>query len=414
MARTEVRGLRSSVLGERANKKKGRGFRGGWQDRLDIPKAATTPILLTSGEYEDIRPREIEENGGTPPHKHYAVYKFHTLKQGDAIRTGKCRGGYEGNLPCLACQQKAEGDNRVATKDQYSLNILHLAPHVREQLKDKKGQPQRYDKDGEHHKRGDPIMVWREANSPKQLKEIRASAEEMLEAGELCLYRKKFIQVGFGHLEHVMQIDELASKRCLCGGELSPVAFHCRKCKEELLLVEETELTVEEIARYDQERQRCPSCGHFDFTERTVICNNCDAAQPMSIFDVVAFVRRSGEGTNSTVVCEKIVPVTEFELLDGSLLLETDEDGNPMMEADDEWAWREEVKKSRTQFDFEQVHRPQDNEFVAAFLKVENPFRSDGAAHRYDEPDGEDGEESPAPSQQRRPTPPIRRTPVRR
>jgi len=56
-------GLRRSVLGEK--KQRGsKGWRGGWTDRFDIPKATSAYMMLTPGEYPDLRPEEVENNKG--------------------------------------------------------------------------------------------------------------------------------------------------------------------------------------------------------------------------------------------------------------------------------------------------------------------------------------------------------------
>lgn len=416
---TRVMGLRNSVRGEK--KRKRNGWKGGWRDRLDIPKAKATPVLFTRGEYEDVRPDEIDRNGGVPPLKHYHVMRSHTFRLGERMfRTARCVCGYEVAHPedkCMACRRKSEGDNRIGTRDIYSLNCLHLAPYQRIEVVDKKtGKPRYYEKDGKNHKRGDVITDWAEVTAPRDLKNLRANLDTLLEDGEVLLYKKKYVEVGYGHLNNIMAIDEMASQHCRCGGQLEPVQFTCAGCHEILVDIVDANLEPEEVQAYNDEAQRCPSCAHIGFPDRVTICDECTEPEPLTIFDGVAYIRKTGEGTASMIMCEKFVPLPEFELEDGSYLLDVNEDG-------DDWKYdqngahmlREDIAKMATQFDFEEVHRPADNEYLCSrsMLNCDNTIGG-GSPRRYgatrsDDSEDEEQEESPRPAARRRPGIRLRR-----
>lgn len=422
---SRVQGLRASVRGERTDRKKS-GWKGGYRDRLDIPKGEATPVLFTKGEYLDERPKEIKDNGGAPPTKHYHVHKSHGFKlsQND-YRSARCVAGYvaehDATDTCMACRRKAEGDNRVGTRDVYSLNCVQLALHQKVELRDRDGKIIRFDEDGKNHKRGDTIMTWEEITAARDLRDAKQELEERLEAGVLSLYRKKFVQVGLGHLDNIMAIDEIAARKCKCGGKLEPISFNCAKCGELLVDVVDANLDKKEVDRFDAERQRCKKCDSFAFAERVMQCNECDNPSPLSIFDVVAFLRKSGEGTSSTIVCEQVVPLTEFTLANGAYLLKIDDRDNSFATDDDgAFVLDEDFAKVTTQFDFDTVHRVSDNDYICQVLRVENEMGSrggtGGGSRRYgsreETREPEDGQETrkPAPGI-KRPAPGLSRGP---
>ena len=90
----------------------------------------------------------------------------------------------------------------------------------------------------------------------------------------------------------------------------------------------------------------------------------------MSVFDVVAFVRKHGENTASTIMVEKIVPLTEFTLADDNALVKDWEVGAEGVTP----VWADNVAGSMTQFDFEQVFTASDSQYVASLLGINNPF----------------------------------------
>lgn len=374
--------FRRSVLGERQGKQS-KGWRGGFRDRLDLPKEEATPILLMRAEYEDTRPDQIRSNGGTPPIKSYFPHIVHSLKLAasgpGSYRELPCAGN-----DCVCCYAKDGGDARVTTRTKFAMNVLHLSLYRKEQLKDKNGQALRYDRDGEHHRAGDPVMGWTEVVGRKDKKQIENNIDAELRSGNVTMYRRKYVDVGSGHLENLMLIAEMAAKRCFCGGNLAPTAFHCEKCDECLCDVENSNLTPKQVNEFAMSRQRCGACGHNGLSKIITICDSCDEPSPMSVFDVVAYVRKHGEGTNSTVICEKIVPLTEFQLANGDYLiaeLAADAEGQMVP------VWTEAVKDSMVQYDFEQVFEPVDAAYQASILKIPNPFdRGNGGGNAGGEP----------------------------
>ena len=367
-----VRGFRSSVMGER--KKASKGWAGNFRDEFRIPKDAATPILLQRGEYEDLREEEIKGNGGVPPLKHYYAHQVYSLKLAPS-GPGSYREFEVGGEQDVCDYWMSRGDKRIARKGRFAMNLLHLAVHQQQQaMQDNK--PMVYADDGKNHKKGDPIFNLVEVTGRQDLRNIMNDLPSKLKSGEVVMLRKKYVDVGPGHLENLMLIDEMASKNCFCGGNLAPAKFLCEKCNDVLLDVDATNLGVKQINEFGSNRQRCGSCGHHGFPASTNICDNqqCEAPAPLSVFDVVAYVRKHGEGTNSSVVIEKIVPLMEFQLPDGSYLIEDYVGEIPK--------WTEPVGKVSTQFDFERVFIPPKPQYAAQILGKDNPFedRSQGAS----------------------------------
>jgi uncharacterized OB-fold protein len=379
--------LRRSVAGER-KKKGGKGWGGSWRDRFDMPKADGTDIMLCPGEYADERPESIKENGGEPPMKPYHVHPNHTIKDKNLFRKVRCGGGWEDkDGDCICCYRKTAGDKRIGPKrDVYSLNLLHLALYEKAPLKDAKGKTRKFehdDPDGKY-KRGDIIMSWQQITRARDMKDALKNLDQGLEDGTLAMFRKKYIEVGSAHLQNLMVIDDMARSRCTCGGHLEPTAFFCEKCEEELCNVDDANMTPEERDEYALERQRCNNCGHFGFPELEYVCDECGEPEPLTAFDVVATVRKTGEGTASTIHVEKVVPIYEYEFPDGSGLVKVDDDGELVEDADGELVFEDDIAKLRdNQFDFDKVHQPVDNEYIANLLGVDNPFGSKGGARRY-------------------------------
>ena len=112
-------------------------------------------------------------------------------------------------------------------------------------------------------------------------------------------------------------------------------------------------------------------------------------------------VRKTGSGTSSTIDIVEVTPLWEYELPDGTDLLERDEDDEPVEDEDGNLVFREGVDKLvNNQLDFQKVHKPYDNDYIANLLKRDNPFRS-GGARRYrkesdsDESDNNDSDDDP-------------------
>jgi hypothetical protein len=371
------------VLEVKSRRRTGKGgWRGSWQDRLDIPKAEETDILLTRGEYPN--PEDLDENG-EPRLAH-----FHTCNQHGVKLKPQGQGSYysarcnieAGQEDCLCCMRMQQGDRRITMKDVYSFNCLHLSLHERVPLV-RDGKVVKYE-DGD--KRGEPVMTWSAVEKPRRRKEILDDIDGFVRDGEAALFRKKYIEVGPSHRDELSQIDEMASHYCKCEGELTPVLFTCEKCEEVLVDVEKDDMSKKEVESFASSREKC-SCGHIGLPVPEMVCTSCKQPEPLTAFDVVATVKKEGAGTNAHIVVRKITPLTRYQLPNGTSLLEWEKSRNgeydPRIDDNGDFVFTDEYdvrKAAEAQFDFEKVHEPRDHGYHANRLGCENPFRNAGAS----------------------------------
>ena len=379
-------GLRRSVLEGKSRRRTGKGgWRGTWQDRLDIPKAEETDILLTRAEYPN--PEDLDENG-EPRFAH-----FHTCKQHGVKLKPQGPGSYyaarcnidAGQEDCLCCMRREQGDRRITLKDVFSFDCLHLSLYERVPLV-REGKVMKYE-DGD--KRGEPILIWEEVEKPRRRKEILDNLDDFVKRGEAALFRKKYIEVGPGHRDELSQIDEMAERYCKCGGDLTPVVFTCEECGEVLADVERDDMSKKEVASFASNREKCPAknCGHVGLPVPEMVCNSCKKPEPLTAFDVVATIKKEGEGTNTHIVIKKITPLDRYQFPNGASLIEWEKNRSgtydPQLDTNGDFIFTEEYdvrKTAEAQFDFDRVHEPRDHGYHASRLGCDNPFRSAGAS----------------------------------
>jgi hypothetical protein len=393
----QVSGLRRSVLDGKSRKGagKGAGWRGSWRDRFDTPKAEEEDILLTRAAYEN--PDDIDEKTGEARLAHFHTCQMHHLKLKPSgkgsFMTARC-GLDAGKKDCLGCKCQAEGDRRITKKPDYSFNILHFGLYERVPL-ERDGKVVKHD-DGES--RGKPVLVWEAVEKPSDRKRILADLDGYIQDGTVRLYQKRYIEVGGGHRDDLAQIDADAAKFCRCGGDLTPVAFTCEQCEEELADVDKDDMGKKEVAAFAMSREKCKKCGHIGLPVPENTCNGCKKPEPLSAFDVVARVRKEGEGTNSHIVVKKITPLDQYQLPDGGFLIEFDKENGKYYpkEGEEGWVFVEDMdirKQATSQWDFEKVHEPKDHDFLAKTLGVRNPFPPERGESKYSRYGGDTKEE---------------------
>lgn len=368
-----------------AKAKSGRGWRGNWMDRLDIPKSHAVPVLLTPGEYPLVgfEREELATDEDPDPTAHYHTQRAHSVKPSQKeFYSSRCNLD-AGDEDCLLCYLAEKGDRRVSSRYLYSFNCIEFGLFQRVPKRDKKGKIVLAERDTKSYKRGEPILVWEAVTKPRDVKEVMADLDDLLKLGEeneeegVVLARKRYIEVGKGHRENIVEIDNEASKMCRCGGNLSPVEFGCEACDHEIAHVIEDNLGPEEAASFAESRQRCPACGHVGLPIVRTECDSCDDPRPLSAFDVVAYLKKKGTGPSTRIEIEKVVPLDAFDLLDGSSPIEWDEDTDePIEDEEGNWVMSEYqslAKLAGSQWNFDNVHTPNDHHWHAKRLGVEIP-----------------------------------------
>lgn len=395
-------GLRKSVVGTKNNKGKGGGgWNGSWTDRFDTgkTKAEAQPIMLTRGSYP-MKGKERDsmlEQGVEEPNAHYHTMLSHGVKLRasgpGSYFSARCNED-AGDEECVMCFASANGDKRVTTRYTYSFNMVHFGIFQLVPKLDRDGKPIRSERDTENYERGDVILEFQQVTKPRDLKEIMKNIDAYLDDGAenieggICLAQKKYLEVGTGHRDQIVEIDAKAAELCRCGGNLTPMEFECEKCGEVLINIAEDNLEPAEAQTYANSRQRCGNCGHVGLPVSVPECDSCDDPIPLTAFDVVAYIRKKGENQSSRIEVERVIPLTEFELADGSPIIEWDEDdqGDFPLEAEitdeegnitgHQWVFTEyqDIKKlADAQWDFEKVHRARDHAYIADRLGIRVP-----------------------------------------
>lgn len=416
--------MRQSIRQEKAKPKSaGKGWKGNWRDqvRLDHNKMGKEQgILLIAGEYEDRRPESIERNssGTTLTYHSRHVHTFALPgKKGAAAgyRSTTCRRFYDGSA-CLACDEFERGNKKIdggrkskaKPRSKFSINAIEFDLYEQIDATDRDGKVLRYDNDHPEgkYKRGDVIKRWTSVENLKDRKQMLANPDglaDLVDDGEIRLWRKAFLEVGFGHLGCIEEIADKAAEMCRCGGNLTKVGFKCSNCGHTLLNINTDDATEDMLASFDKERETCPKCSVTEFPDPEYECDDCDQPEPYSWDQVVAFLHKSGEGAQTTVVIDKVVPLDTFLAADGRAIIETDKDGLALLDENENFKFIEEIAPLiANQFNFDAIHEPVDNDIIAGWLDIENPFKGGSPRKQASGSDDGDGDEVDSSSRRSR------------
>ena len=404
--------MRQSIRQEKAKpKSSGKGWKGNWRDqiKLDHTKMGKEQgILLIAGDYLDRRPESKEKNGGEVSQTYHSRH-VHTFalpgKKGAAAgyRSTTCRRFY--GEACLACDEFERGNKKIdggrkpksKPRSKFSINAIEFDLYEQVDATDRDGKVLRYDSDHPEgkYKRGDVIKRWVPVENLKDRKQMLSNTDglaDLVDDGEIRLWRKAFLEVGFGHLGCVEEIADKAAELCRCGGNLTKIGFKCAHCGHELLNINEDDATEDMLASFDKEAENCPKCGKTDFPDPAYECDDCDQPEPYAWDQVVAYIHKSGEGAQTTLVIDKVVPLDTFLAADGRPIIETDKDGIAVMNDDGGFTFIEEIAPLiANQFNFDAIHEPADNDVIAGWLEIENPYKA--GSPRRDSGGGDDGDD---------------------
>jgi hypothetical protein len=184
-------------------------------------------------------------------------------------------------------------------------------------------------------------------------------------------FRKKYLQVGSAHYDNLLTIIDKAKSRCRCTGNLEPVGYVCSNCEASLLDMEDSDLTLEDVNRFGDSKKRCKHCGVTAFPEAVYECDTCDDPIPLAFNEVVAKVKKDGVGPKTIIQVDSIIPLSEFSMDNKQGIVESDKDGNAVIE-NDEFVLIEELEEPTTmQWNFEKSHPAPENSEVSAFLRLQ-------------------------------------------
>jgi hypothetical protein len=278
--------------------------------------------------------------------------------------------------PCIGCYSHDHGNKDSRSKDNWALNMAHLGwYHLMPLLKDGQIQMKR-DNSG-------PVMVKQpcltympqnlylgraiqSGRVPPQIAKNYKQCEGCQQKLEFVWGDHRVLQVGFKHLKNIFEVDDKIGKVCVtCGTSILRVAFDCEKCGIELLDLSQVQWTNDQIEQYSKTPAQC-NCGHMGTPQSAYECGydenyskiaqSCQNPQKMTIFDVVLYVQREGESTESEIVVKRYTPIVQF----------VTQDNRPLADH-----LNEIVKEP---FNLPEMYKPESVDDQAETVKVENPY----------------------------------------
>lgn len=290
--------------------KGGGGGNAHWRNKYQPPlKGPADIVRLIAGNYPtprvDMQRRDYcyDENGQiiTDPFPFYKVVEYyHGTKNRSCIGSEGPLGIFKGKGdPCIAAdwfwwewrqrnKYKSKSPCAMRRSDRFIVSVLVEAPFYKVPQVDKNGD-QRI-----NQATGEPYYEW--------LKGSRKGNDAYAAAG----YERKEGHVlhwpmGYAHYAVIESLSEQLNRGCnSCGGSdtIEDIALACQSCGEPVVVMDETSLSDEEIAKLKDEEVRCPQCGSFGYLEDIIRCTQCDRPDPATIFDFDLSVKRV-ETTNS-------------------------------------------------------------------------------------------------------------------
>lgn len=382
-----------------ASKRGGSGNRGSfYSDEIYIPKKAGKspghPTVILKAAY----PVPISDNGQRDPDSSFYIYKSVRAKvsgkKGDEYRND-CVGGrwpkpsddypdddprvYDpttGKVGTFWDHISNQGDKRIGWSMSRAFNVIDLREH-HEVPKEKDGKELLYTK-GDNA--GKPIM----ALYPCEGKGCKYCDENLA----IIDGRRGFTSVGAGHFLNLGSIEEDIEDNCRScqEGTVVRVALTCPETGEILVDLEDEEIKDEQIEHWLENGMFSSGANRKVFPDELVECDSCDSGARAEIHDVVLFLRKTGENTNSAIsIKSKSGPgwiwLKDFEMSDGEPLVKNwtiveDEETGTFT---NEYEWHDDLveRKWIEPFDFNRIRRvgapAMKNEWIADFLGVDLP-----------------------------------------
>ena len=307
MENSARRAARAGRALKKSGKNKRRGGGGNYGARYKPPKAGErlTPILLFRGLYKV--PLRLPDGTTRTDEMDYDIVCEHYSKvanTGTTCSAGLVEDGdgfiMEGSEPCVPCfYWKENSDKGLSPRKMHIINGVlladfHLVDSDREIKKDGRGT-------GEYYK--DYVEC------------LGRRCMHCKNGVESTFGRAVFMPLGNNFIQQLADFDLITlASECLCGGTLEPVGFVCPHCDREFVDLEKTAVTDEELQELREKEFRCKHCGKVDYMEEVPVCNQCQDPRPLTMWNTVMELYRSGEGVNTSLMVKKYRPVTEEEL----------------------------------------------------------------------------------------------------
>lgn len=329
-----VSAFRRSVKAE--TKKTGKGFKGGFFEKWRFHKDIASPILVLNGNFLDPSPDQdsvqIDPTTRRPVEVHNAFFKYpkHTRKMSkngkDFFADEICSAGIDPHnpRPCVGCHHMDTGDKTLKLSDVFTFTIVHLHPYHGHPVLDDSGKI-RMRSDGKGH-----IINFTECAGQRQCNYCRTlNGQPLMQtdgeqwpgwtADQLTTVfgQRRYIELGKNHLADIGAWDSTVG--AVCGVDGSPFvtdSFQCPWCRSVLIDMAQDPRTDEQIAEAVSKLYPCMHCNQPVLPVEVSSCDICRANGRQhiqnSIFDVVLWGMRSGEGTNSHLVLQRSETIEQF------------------------------------------------------------------------------------------------------
>jgi hypothetical protein len=346
------------------------------------------PVVIIKGAYPDL----LAQNPGEPQEAyHFQVHTAQLWIQPDkpgqqGFKTWRdivCSAGPDRHnpQPCLGCYNVDHGKKDAKAKDQWCFNIAHLgwyhnSPLVRDGqvvFKQNSQEPVMIKNECLSYKM-ENVLHGRAQNAPKgSLKRAFKMCEGCNQRHPHIFGDHRTLQLGFKHLKSLFAIDEELGKKCAnCNTFMLRMAMNCgnEQCNARIVDLATAGWTIDQIEMFAKQDHQCQYCGKtgrpyseykcgFDSNYLPIVGGGCQGGvepKKNSIFDMVLWLQREGESTESEIVVKKVEPISQFRTQDGRSLTEH----------------LPEIVKSP--FDLAEMYKPESLDEQAKTWNTQNPY----------------------------------------
>lgn len=259
----------------------------------------------------------------------------------------------------------AAGDSRVSyPKDKYFFDCIVFDLFKRVQQK-KNGVPQVWKRGA---RQGEPMYDWFLVTNEKERRNLLKDLQTHVDSGDVRTHKKMYMMVGTGHFKSLLAVSLACRNKCECGGKLTTMTYVCENCGEITHDIGEWDGTRKQFAEKELDPNvRCSNCGHVGPTLPLKDCDSCDDPRPLGLDKIVCKLELTGEGTSSSYVLTGMVPVTDFVDDAGNLIVEIDDQGDPMVVGDRPIFVEDVAESYDAVWDFESMITHPDHE-ISEFL----------------------------------------------
>ncbi len=311
---------------------------------LEAPHVAEK-IVLIEGEYTDPYNPLPSGQPSTSAAYHLRFHRYMARWQNKQIpKNITCTRGADPHnaqpcVPCMMTDNKEWDEKNHGARSNWIFNIAHLEPY-HEMPYMKNGQIQ--NKTGG----GGPIMVDKICRNGTVAERVYSrTANKPCEGCAANAPQKlgshRYWQVGKGHLNDLLDFNKKTlGKVCFYTNTgVVQIGYTCSKCSGRILDIATSGATNEQLEQFEQSAQRCAACGNVDmplpeyesgWDERgfSKIPNfqmpvgpdgKPYKSRPLTLFDVVLWVQREGENTDSKTVITNWCRLTQYPTAQGPM-----------------------------------------------------------------------------------------------